>query len=453
MKPYSIESGLVGHYPFNGNANDESGLGNHGVVSGASLITDRFGYTDAAYQFDGIDDIITITDDPSLNSPEFTVSAWFYQEGEGGYPRIVDKFKYLSEEGYGLVLNDANDQLRAELYDNTGTHQTIESGSSIPSNSWVHGACTFDGEILSVYVDGMLADQLAVNTPLQQSSKDITIGNGNDETQDHPFTGIIDDVRIYNRSLIEEEVYAMYNSCTFKLNLPDTIMTCHEDSVLLEPGAGFVRYLWSTGDTTSTLYARETGTYYVDVTDSNGCTATDSTYINLINVFIEQEDLDIVYGDSVTLTLGSSSFIEDGLVGYWPLNGNADDESIVGNHGVVNGSILATDRFGNGNSCYYFDGQNDYIEIPSNIKDLGVSNEYTISFWVYCESGSGHFMLLEDESQYYNGGSYFGLKPQDNQVSFQITTSTGRTANDNIDVPAFAGSWSFLLYRLHWQSD
>ena len=45
--------GLVAWYPFNGNANDESGNENHGTVNGATLTADRFGNVNGAYSFDG----------------------------------------------------------------------------------------------------------------------------------------------------------------------------------------------------------------------------------------------------------------------------------------------------------------------------------------------------------------------------------------------------------------
>jgi hypothetical protein len=48
---YVPTSGLVGWWPFNGNANDESGNGNNGTVNGATLTTDRFGNEGSAYDF------------------------------------------------------------------------------------------------------------------------------------------------------------------------------------------------------------------------------------------------------------------------------------------------------------------------------------------------------------------------------------------------------------------
>ena len=55
-----FNTGLIAYYPFNGNANDESGNGNDGTVSGATLAADRFGMLNNAYAFDGIDDYIGI---------------------------------------------------------------------------------------------------------------------------------------------------------------------------------------------------------------------------------------------------------------------------------------------------------------------------------------------------------------------------------------------------------
>ena len=70
-------SNLIAYYPFNGNANDESGYGNHGTVNGATLTSDRFGNTDSAYSFDGSNDIITVAHNEILNcSDELSISVW-----------------------------------------------------------------------------------------------------------------------------------------------------------------------------------------------------------------------------------------------------------------------------------------------------------------------------------------------------------------------------------------
>ena len=74
---YVPTNGLVGWWPFNGNANDESGNGNHGLVKGASLAEDRCKRRNAAYEFNGIDNFIEVANSESLSNVEsITMSAW-----------------------------------------------------------------------------------------------------------------------------------------------------------------------------------------------------------------------------------------------------------------------------------------------------------------------------------------------------------------------------------------
>ena len=64
--PFNLQNGLVGYYPFCGNANDGSGNGNNGVVAGATLTTDRFGNANSAYNFNG-SSVISVANNASLN--------------------------------------------------------------------------------------------------------------------------------------------------------------------------------------------------------------------------------------------------------------------------------------------------------------------------------------------------------------------------------------------------
>ncbi len=75
-------AGLVAYYTFSGNANDESGNGNDGSVSGAVLTTGRKGDADGAYSFNGGSDYISVADDPTLDLTDgLTISVWIYPEG------------------------------------------------------------------------------------------------------------------------------------------------------------------------------------------------------------------------------------------------------------------------------------------------------------------------------------------------------------------------------------
>ena len=88
-----LENGLIAYYPFNGNANDESGNGNDGTVNGATLAADRNGKTGKAYSFDG-DDYIEVSDNDKLNAGEnFALSVWYTVEGpsDNDYGTIIGK--------------------------------------------------------------------------------------------------------------------------------------------------------------------------------------------------------------------------------------------------------------------------------------------------------------------------------------------------------------------------
>ena len=77
-----LQDGLIAYYPFNGNANDESGSDYNGTVIGASLTTDRRGTSDKAYAFDGVDDWIDVTahNMPLTGNAVRSVSFWMKDE-------------------------------------------------------------------------------------------------------------------------------------------------------------------------------------------------------------------------------------------------------------------------------------------------------------------------------------------------------------------------------------
>ena len=76
--------------------------------------------------------------------------------------------------------------------------------------------------------------------------------------------------------------------------------------------------------------------------------------------------------------LNAAEIPTEGLVAYYPFNGNANDESSFDNHGTVNGATLTSDRFGNNASAYSFDGIDNYINSDFLISG---QNTMTFSFW------------------------------------------------------------------------
>ena len=86
---YVPTNGLMGWYPFNGNANDESGNGNNGTVTGATLTADRFGVANRAYLFGGFNNFINVPNSPSLASPTNEVTIAFWGRINGFYTFLI----------------------------------------------------------------------------------------------------------------------------------------------------------------------------------------------------------------------------------------------------------------------------------------------------------------------------------------------------------------------------
>jgi hypothetical protein len=93
------------------------------------------------------------------------------------------------------------------------------------------------------------------------------------------------------------------------------------------------------------------------------------------------------YGDQQVLTTlyNSTSILKNGLVAYYPFNGNANDVSGKGNNGTVFSAKLTADRFGISNSAYSFDGESDYINC-GNSASLNITGSLTLSAWIYANN-------------------------------------------------------------------
>jgi hypothetical protein len=133
--------------------------------------------------------------------------------------------------------------------------------------------------------------------------------------------------------------------------------------------------------------------------------------------------------------------LSDGLVAYYPFNGNTSDESGNGNNGIVNGATLTTDRFGKANSAYSFNGTNNSIQanINTRIGDVDI----TVSAWVKLGNQQygmwdGHVIAAIAGKGYAGYITGYGLGVVDNKAEFQARilsnveyVDSSNTINDN----------------------
>jgi len=209
----TLETGLVAHYPFNGNANDESGNGNNGTVIGATLTTDRFGNENSAFNFDGIDDFTSINYFP-LNSQSFPMSfnAWINFESlpvSGEYTGII---------GYRDAIKDIVFELYYGFQTGERTLNFVcgyspSAHSSFPyefDSLWHQVTAVFDGSIPYLYIDGNLVSTGSGIPSTSINNGYFVLGSYNDG-YNGCLDGMLDDIRIYNRALSESEVDSLYH--------------------------------------------------------------------------------------------------------------------------------------------------------------------------------------------------------------------------------------------------
>jgi len=220
-------NGLVAYYPFNGNANDTSGNGSNGTVTAATLTSDRFGNSNTAYSFDGVNSYIdaVIPNIPKNNAAR-TISGWFKTNDTFSDPNKYD----ASIFNYGTLAK--LQRLSLSVY-SKGYLQMI-SGASFSSddfyinnfdyanNDWYFFTLTYDGTKISIFVNGQLVVQKAVN--LDTVGNIFRIGQRiSGDNVKEGFKGTIDDIAIWNRVLTPEEISALYtpvNTTNYTL-IPD----------------------------------------------------------------------------------------------------------------------------------------------------------------------------------------------------------------------------------------
>jgi hypothetical protein len=196
-------AGLVAYYPFNGNANDESGNGNNGTVHGAALTSDRFSGTNRAYSFNGTSDYIEVSSSSQLNIvTNLTISSWIYCNGLNFLGGIISKYQHGGTNGYTLRLGP-NSPYSSIDFNNVNTSNGI-----ISLSQWYHVLGIATSTSVKIYVNGILV--LSSNPYWQMQTNSDPVRIGLDYSQRY-FNGRIDDIRLYNRVLTEQEIQALYH--------------------------------------------------------------------------------------------------------------------------------------------------------------------------------------------------------------------------------------------------
>ena len=216
----TLKNGLVAYYPFNGNANDESGNGFNGTASGATLTKDRFNNSNSAYYFNGIPGTNIQTNHPGvLGNNSRTISLWSrktQQEYNGSYLISWGKETGTGGARFGLFMS-GRDKTQFFGVDNGGS-SIVSIFNSLWDGNWHHYVVVYDNSIgksilnVKTYIDGVYYP-IAENWNPQNinTTQGINMVIGEYSAKNGTTNGEIDDVAVWNRVLSAEEIKVLKN--------------------------------------------------------------------------------------------------------------------------------------------------------------------------------------------------------------------------------------------------
>jgi hypothetical protein len=386
-----LQNGLVAYYPFNGNANDESGNGHNGRVANATLTSDRFGTPNSAYLFSGSNDTITVLNDPALNfSGDFTITCWMKTNSTNNDMEIYRKhIDTHSWNGYRLFVNcTAPDYHHIEghlnAYVASGSQQAPCSNNVVNNNSWVFVSSIFSSSAneIKLYINGILQNEIGSRSGIVSTDADFKIG--------YNFEGSIDDIHVYNRTLNDQEINALY----------------HEGEVDLN--SGLVAFYPFNGNASD-----ESG---------NGHNATNNNAVLTKDRFGNENAAYSFSGQSRRIIIPSDStlnFSNDFTIGFW-MKTNATKNDLCVLHKAVYG-IWTGYQFGvnwtNPGYCSIPGHLTSYVACNA-FEDACSNNAVNTGKWVFVVSNYNN--SLNQTKLYING-----------QLQDDIGRRTGPVANDS----------------------
>lgn len=200
-------SGMVAWYPGEGNANDIQGTNNGTLQNGATFATGKVGQ---AFNFDGADDYVEVLDSVVLRPAQVSLDTWVRPLRGGVLSGIVSKEPLSSsnEIGYGFRQRSDN-KFWFTLGKEFAPSVVAQSITTFVPGTWYHLVGTYNGAEVKLYVNGNLEATVATALTIN-STFPLRIGRLNSGIE--AFLGLIDEVSLYNRTLSQTEIQAIYNA-------------------------------------------------------------------------------------------------------------------------------------------------------------------------------------------------------------------------------------------------
>ncbi len=347
---YVPTSGLVAWYPFSGNAGDSSGHGYNGIVTGATLTTDRFGNSNSAYSFNGSTDHIAL----GTSTPDsFTISCWINVSSiiswccNGG--NLGEAFLSTTScdisgcSGYELQLNWNN-----PTYTSHAVFSCFGSPyDTLNLNAWVHICTTYKNDTSQVYINGVLFSKFY--DPTVFNSYNINVGSRYQTTCGSCgiwaapyfwFHGKMDDIGVWSRPLSACEILRLYRSSlstTPSVGIISGLSSlCNGTTITLTDTVS--GGTWSSSNTAIATIGSaglvngiSAGTAIISYTLNNACSSASATKIITVNTL---PIAGTILGSSTVCTGSSTTLTNATPGGLWS---STNSRASVSGGGIVTG--------------------------------------------------------------------------------------------------------------------
>lgn len=219
---YIPQAGLAGYWQFNGNANDLSGGGNNGIVTGSVATISKNGQVGNAYYFDGIDDYIQFPN-PMLGGQQVSSFSLFFRfkKENSNYMNLWGKSLFWGE----VYVELKNDNSISIFWANSNGGNRYSNGWTGPNvispSVWYDVVITFQNSNIKIYINGQekftnLA-WVAQGGSVLSTTQVGSMCNFAQDLGSHKiapastFKGVIDEMGVWNRALFQTEIFALFS--------------------------------------------------------------------------------------------------------------------------------------------------------------------------------------------------------------------------------------------------
>jgi hypothetical protein len=209
----NLEEGLLIYYPFNGNADDESSNGYNGIINGAELTEDRFNESNKAYYFNRTENDNILVENQIPDLTVLSISVWIYLVDPDGNATIFCDATTVPGNDFLLNVTGESIGMRADKGDAVLDYEDGAVFDLDLLNAWHHIVWLMSNTSSSIYLDGnhvFTVDE--VGSCVSYHALQASLGRRHVwEEADQYFDGKLDEFRLYNRLLNQDEIQSLHD--------------------------------------------------------------------------------------------------------------------------------------------------------------------------------------------------------------------------------------------------